>query len=213
VDTGEFTGCTVQYNLLDRRHEEGMRYAAARGLAVAVMGPVGGGRLAGPSAVLRDADVAAANTAELALRFVLANADVACALSGMSTAAQLRANVGTASREAALTASELAALKARMAEFQKLADLYCSGCDYCMPCPENIPISRIFALYNLARVYELDEAARRLYGEIGKTGFYAKMNNAGACNECGQCADKCPQKLDVPTELAAAHRVLARDDD
>jgi predicted aldo/keto reductase-like oxidoreductase len=81
-----------------------------------------------------------------------------------------------------------------------------------MPCPEKIPISRILSLFSLARVYDLGEAAKKLYAEIGRTGFFERMNNAAACNSCGECADKCPQKLDIPEELAAAHAVLADDD-
>jgi predicted aldo/keto reductase-like oxidoreductase len=66
----------------------------------------------------------------------------------------------------------------------------------------------VLALYNLARVYGLEEAAGKLYAEIGRTGFFARMNNAAACTSCGECVEKCPQKLDIPEELAAAHAAL-----
>ena len=212
VDTGEFVGCTVQYNLIDRSNEAGIAHAAAKGLAVVIMGPVGGGRLAGPSSVIENLDVGAASTAELALRFVLANADVDCAISGMSTGGQLVENLATADRAEPLAAAELEAIKSSMEEYRELAELYCTSCNYCMPCPEKIAIPRILSLYNLARVYDLGEAAKKLYAEIGRTGFFARMNNAAACTECGECAEKCPQKLDIPEELAAAHAALADDD-
>ncbi len=212
IDTGEFAGCTAQYNLIDRRNEAGMAYAAAKGLAVVIMGPVGGGRLAGPSSVIEKLEFSAGNTAELALRFVLANANVSCAISGMSNRAQLRENVATASRDERLSAAELARISESFDEYRRLAELYCTGCDYCGPCPENVAISRVLALYNLARVYGLAEAARKVYAEIGRTGFYGRMDNAAACTSCGECAEKCPQKLDIPEELAAAHAALADDD-
>jgi predicted aldo/keto reductase-like oxidoreductase len=212
IDTGEFVGCTVQYNLIDRSNETGIAHAAARGLAVVIMGPVGGGRLAGPSSIIENLDASAASTAELALRFVLANADVSCAISGMSSREQLVENLATADRAEPLAAAELETIKSSMEEFRELADLYCTGCNYCIPCPEKIAIPRILSLYNLARVYDLGEAAKKLYAEIGRTGFFARMNNASACNSCGECAEKCPQKLDIPEELAAAHAVLADDD-
>jgi len=212
VDTGEFVGCTAQYNLLDRRLEEGLAHAAAQGLAVVIMGPVGGGRLAGPSQVFEGLPVTAAGTAEVALRFVLANPHVDCALSGMSTAAQLRENVATAERPEALTAAELETMKGSMEEYRELAELYCTGCNYCLPCPEKIPIARILSLFSLARVYDLEEAAKKLYAEIGRTGFFARMNNGSACTSCGECAEKCPQNLEIPEELAAAHAALADDD-
>jgi predicted aldo/keto reductase-like oxidoreductase len=212
IDAGEFVGCTVQYNLIDRKNEAGIAYAAAKGLAVVIMGPVGGGRLAGPSSVIEDASFSAASTPELALRFVLTNANVSCAISGMSTRDQLRENLATASRPGRLGEDELARINESFDEYRRLAELYCTACDYCQPCPENVAISRVLALYNLARVYGLEEAARKLYTEIGRVGFYAKKNNAAACTSCGECAEKCPQNLDIPAELAAAHAVLADDD-
>lgn len=211
IDTGEFAGCTVQYNLIDRRLEKSIAYARAKGLGVVVMGPVGGGRLAGPSAILDNLAAPAAHTAELALRFVLANPDVSCALSGMSTPAMLAENVAVASRTEPLSETELAAIRAKLDEYEKLAQLYCTGCDYCLPCPEKIPIGRIFHLYTLLRVYKLEEPARRLYAEIGRTGFYATHANASACTGCGECATKCPQRLDIPKELAAAHAALTTE--
>jgi predicted aldo/keto reductase-like oxidoreductase len=212
IDTDEFVGCTVQYNLIDRKNEAGIAYAAAKGLAVVIMGPVGGGRLAGPSSVIAGAGFSAASTPELALRFVLANADVSCAISGMSASEQLRENVATASRPGRLDEAELSRISESFDEYRRLAELYCTACDYCKPCPENVAISRVLALYNLARVYGLNDAAKKLYTEIGRVGFYAKMNNAAACTSCGECAEKCPQNLDIPAELAAAHAVLADDD-
>jgi predicted aldo/keto reductase-like oxidoreductase len=126
----------------------------------------------------------------------------------MSNVEQLRENVATASRADRLGDAELARIDESFDEYRKLAELYCTGCDYCKPCPENVAIARVLALYNLARVYGLEEAAGKLYAEIGRTGFFARVNNAAACNECGECVEKCPQKLDIPEELAAAHAAL-----
>jgi hypothetical protein len=208
VDTGEFAGCTVQYNLIDRRYEAGLTYAAAKGLATVVMGPVGGGRLAGPSAAFAGLGVRCASTPELALRFVLAQPSVHCALSGMSTPAMVAENVAAASRAEPLTAAEREAVAAGMEEYLRLADLYCTACGYCEPCPAEVPIGRVLQLYGLARVYGSEAAARELYAEIGRKGFWAAKANAAACNACGGCAPKCPQRLDIPAELATAHAAL-----
>jgi hypothetical protein len=213
IDTGEFVGCTVQYNLIDRSNEAGIAYAAEKGLAVVIMGPVAGGRLAGPSRVFEGIPVASTNTPELAIRYVLANPYVDCALSGMTTVLHLRENVAAASRPEPLTADELRTVEDNLSEYRKLSDLYCTGCNYCIPCPEKIPISRVLSLYNLARVYDFTDSARELYKEIGRTGFFARLNNAAACTACGQCIEKCPQDLDIPAELAKAHGLLGNEDD
>ena len=105
VDTGIFESMLCQYNLLDRRCEEGIAYAASRGLGVVIMGPVGGGRLDSPSDVISRMIPGADNvsTPELALRFVFSNPSVTVALSGMSAMEQVEQNVATASRGAWLS--------------------------------------------------------------------------------------------------------------
>jgi predicted aldo/keto reductase-like oxidoreductase len=98
VDTGHFESMLCQYNFLDRRCEEGMAYAASKGLGVVVMGPVGGGKLGTHSDVIARIlpGSAAMSTPELALRFVLANPSVSVALSGMSELRQVEENAATA---------------------------------------------------------------------------------------------------------------------
>ena len=77
IDTGHFESMLVQYNLLDRSNEEAIAYAKSKGLGVAVMGPVGGGRLGAPSeAIIKMIPGGVKSTAEAALRFVFANPNV-----------------------------------------------------------------------------------------------------------------------------------------
>ena len=105
VDTGIFESMLCQYNFLDRRCEEGIAYAASKGLGVVIMGPVGGGRLGTHSEVIAKIlpGAAAMGTPELALRFVLSNPAVTVALSGMSTMEQVEQNIGHASRSSWLS--------------------------------------------------------------------------------------------------------------
>lgn len=46
IDIGSFETVLCQYNLLDKVNEESICYAHSKGVGVAIMGPVGGGRLA-----------------------------------------------------------------------------------------------------------------------------------------------------------------------
>jgi predicted aldo/keto reductase-like oxidoreductase len=211
VDTGYFESMLCQYNFLDRRCEEGIAYASSKGLGVAVMGPVGGGRLSAHSDVIARMlpGQRAVSTPELALRFVLSNPGVSVALSGMSTVEQVEQNAATASREAFLTARERDLLLRRAGENQRFMDLYCTGCGYCMPCPHEVNIPRIFEAMNLSRVWGLHDAARRMYDEIG-TNPWVRGKKADACAECGECEQKCPQKIPVIAQLAQSRKALER---
>jgi len=209
VDTGYFESMLCQYNFLDRRCEEGIAYAASRGLGVAVMGPVGGGRLGSQSDVIAKIlpGASAMSTPELALRFVLSNPAVTVALSGMSTLAQVEENVSHASRSSWLSPEEQSRVRAAAQENQKFMDLYCTGCGYCMPCPQEVNIPKVFEAMNLKSVWGLENPARKMYAEIGTTPW-VKGNRADACSECGECEQKCPQKIPITSQLAESRKAL-----
>lgn len=208
IDLGVFEGFLVQYNLLDRQYEDAIAYAHERGLGVEIMGPVGGGRLGTHSDRLKGiAD--SSSTAELALRFVLANPNVTIAFSGMSNMQQVEENCATASREEPLSAEELAKIKQTLEENKKLADLYCTGCNYCMPCPNHVGIPQAFAAMNMHRVWGLTEHARAMYRRLGPENKHGLLQ-ADACVECGQCEPKCPQKIPIIAQLKETHAALAQ---
>jgi len=208
LETGEFVGITLQYNLLDRVNEPVMEYARKKGFGIVVMGPVGGGRLAVPSDRLqRLVPGGVKSTPEIAMRFVLANRNVTCAISGMNEMAQLRENLATASMDKPLTAAEKRKVKAALGQIEKLAQLYCTGCGYCMPCPNKVNIPRVFELMNLYRVWGLKELARRQYAAM--TNPDRGGLNAEACVECGRCEPLCPQKIPIMEQLKETHQALS----
>ena len=43
-----------------------------------------------------------------------------------------------------LSPSELQKIKDSLEELKKFSELYCTGCNYCSDCPQNIKISKIF---------------------------------------------------------------------
>lgn len=201
VDVGIFSSLLCQYNLLDRANEEAIAYAHSKGMGVVIMGPVAGGRLAASSKNIQQLlEGQAVSTPELALRFVLANSHVSCALSGMSSVQMVEENVRTASLETHLTDDELQRIKMALKENERLAELYCTGCDYCMPCPNEVNIPLNFRLMNYHRVYGLTEYARGEYSKIGST-EQLKGRKAEECIECGICEEKCPQKIAIREQL------------
>jgi len=210
IDTGRFESITLQYNMIDRRLEDGIAYAHEKGLGVAVMGPVGGGRLGEPSEVLAGMLSGKARVPELALRFVFANPHVTMALSGMNAIRQVDENIAVANDTATLSTDDMDELKTHLEKLKKMADLYCTGCGYCMPCPQEVNIPRIFQLYNQARVYDIWETSREAYSQIGNV-EWEPGKTADACVECGECEPKCPQNISIRSQLKEAHKLLTGD--
>lgn len=209
IDTGYFETVLCQYNMLDRSNEAGIAHAREKGLGVMIMGPIGGGRLGAPSEIIKKLIPGGAkSSAELAMRFVVSNPNVTCALSGMSSMAMVEENVRVVSKEEQLTDAEIFAINEAMEQNKKLSDLYCTGCNYCMPCPKEVNIPKIFEYMNYHRVYKLTDYAKAEYKSIG-TNEWVKGNRADACVDCGICEQKCPQKIQIRKQLKESHKALA----
>ncbi|MCX7047934.1 MAG: aldo/keto reductase [Candidatus Sumerlaeota bacterium] len=203
---------TLQYNLLDRQLEEGIAFAREKGIGIVAMGPVGGGRLGDFSRVLSGVVAGIERLPELALRFVLANPNVSVALSGMGEMEQVEENIRVASKDLTLSGSDIALMEEHLARLKKMADLYCTGCNYCMSCPQEVAIPKIFERYNRGRVYDLWNSARSAYAAIG-TNQWDTGKRADACVECGACEEKCPQHLPIRQQLKEAHEALTKTKD
>lgn len=216
LDTGLFESMILQYNLLNTINEKVIAHAKANGIGIIVMGPVGGGRLAAPSqSLMKMIEKPVASTAELALRFVLSNPNVSAALSGMNTIQMSEENVATASIEKPLSPEERKQILAALEEKKKLADLYCTGCGYCMPCPNGVDIPSNFQLMNYYHLYDLKEYARKQYARLGQRMVEGEPKPAwaDACQECGECEEKCPQNIEIRKQLKETHEALSRRTD
>jgi len=207
IDTGHFESMLVQYNLLDRKYAPAIAHAHQKGLGTVCMGSVGGGRLGTPSEVIAKA-TGGGSTAEAALRFCMANPNLDIVLSGMENDRMVDENVATADRGEMLSDDELARIDALAEANRKMLDLPCTGCRYCMPCPQGVAIPQIFEMVQWHTVFDLKEPARRRYQGLG-TGWQKKNKPASACVECGECEDKCPQRIPIIEKLREAHEMLA----
>ena len=209
VDSGYFESVLMQYNLMDRSNEKNIDYAQEKGLGVVIMGPVGGGRLGAPSPVISELlKEKSQSSAETALRFVLSNPHVNVALSGMNTLEMVEENAKVASVGGRLTEAELERITSMMSEHKKLAELYCTGCNYCKPCPQGINIPYIFELMNYHRIYGLTDFARGEYKEAREGKTWEKTKTAEACVECGTCESKCPQHIEIIRQLKETEAAL-----
>jgi aryl-alcohol dehydrogenase-like predicted oxidoreductase len=79
------------------------------------------------------------------------------------------------------------------ADRAELAGNFCRACDYCQPCPAEIPISTCARMFLLLRRMPPD---RYLTPEFAK-----EMDKIDDCLHCDHCKDHCPYGLDTPALL------------
>jgi len=203
-----WTVCQIQYNYMDEQYQagtKGLEYAASKGLAVIAMEPISGGRLATtPSKEIQKSwDKAAVKRtpAEWALQWVWNHPEISLALSGMSTFEQVKENVESTNRSDInmLTDQELRLIKEVTRKYKKLGSVACTGCRYCMPCPEGVNVPEIFALYNQFYIEDRNEEVKKKYWE-----HITPESQAKRCARCGKCEELCPQHLQIRDILGRA---------
>ncbi len=204
IDRGFFECMLCQYNLIDLSNARVMEYAHSKGLGVSVMGPVGGGRLAYPMELTKAIPGKRQSDVQAAFRFVFSNRFVDTAFSGMSTIEQVEENARTASYASSLTKKKVDHIKQLSISKSGLARLYCTSCNYCLPCPHSVAISEIFTYLIWRRVYGIHSLASESYQALVKAG-----QGADKCVECGRCEKLCPQKIKIIRQLKVAHEELS----
>jgi predicted aldo/keto reductase-like oxidoreductase len=204
--------CQIQYNYMDIENQAGLRglkLAAAKGLAVVIMEPLMGGRLADPP---RDILAAMENfpmrrsPVEWALQWLWDQPEVSVVLSGMSAMTQVEENLSFAGRSQ--VGSFTAADRALIAEVRELYSariaIPCSKCNYCMPCPNGVSIPANFEFYNYAHLYDDIIGARFKYQV-----FLKEDQRSSACIACGICEGLCPQQIAISEWMPKVTELLA----
>jgi len=219
--------CQIQYNFMDTEYQagrKGLLEAARKGLAVVIMEPLKGGQIAAPppepirpvweelgadfygdtsggpqSAGARNEHVA------LALQWLWDQPEVSTVLSGMSTFEQVEQNLDSAARSKPrfFSEREKELFDRLRREYAALRKVDCTGCGYCMPCPNGVNIPRNLQLYNELHMYGDLNQPRRVYELV-----FGSRDRASNCIECGECEEKCPQQIPIIESLKNAHAAL-----
>lgn len=176
-------------------------------LPVIVMEPVRGGRLASLSPEIdkwfKDAEPDK-SVASWAIRWAAGHKNVQVVLSGMSDMEQVIDNVATISDLEPITAAEQEILdKAAQALLSK-TQVPCTGCRYCIECPADIDIPVMMEVYNR---YSLSHTPMELFGILRQP----EGRRPGDCIACRNCAQRCPQNIEIPDILAYLDAELAKD--
>jgi len=214
VDSYDWMMCQIQYNYFDENRQagkEGLVYAASKGLGVAVMEPIRGGKLADPVPAevqaIWDSAKKKRTPAEWALRWVWNHPEVSTVLSGMSEMRQVEENVRIANegKPHSLSKEELALIDQAKETYKKMLKIDCTGCAYCMPCESGVNIPMNFSMYNDMFMFKDPELNYMLYNTM-----LSPEARASNCGECGNCEEQCPQHIQIRDALKKVHEFLYR---
>ena len=206
--------CQIQYNYLDEHTQagvKGLEAAAAKGIPVVIMEPLRGGKLV--NLLPEEAKKAMARSgrgwtpAGWAFRWLYNQPEVTVVLSGMNSLAMVEENVATASEAGtgAFTEADFEVIEQVRQQIRRTEKVGCTGCRYCMPCPQGVDIPGAFRCYN-AMYAETKTAGRWQY--VQTVAMTKEPVFASQCIGCGKCERHCPQDIAIREKLKEADKAL-----
>lgn len=211
LDLYDWDVTLLQYNYVDTNNQagiEGIKLAHDRGMSVVIMEPLKGGLLAGtmPNEVniLINSSGTTRSNVDLAFSWLYDVPEITCVLSGMNSVDMIKENIDIVDKHLSnpLDENELNLVSNVKEVLLNLNEINCTGCNYCMPCPQEINIPAIFKYYNDEHLFPEDKTmginhSFMLY-VANIMGITGDTHDASLCVDCGLCAAKCPQQLDIP---------------
>ena len=186
------------YNMLNTSYAPAIACAHEHGIGTIVMNPIGGGKLAPPSPVLLGLahKVEARSVPEMAIRWLMTNDCVDTIISGITKPSDVDDTIA-AVEAGPFSDEQMTAIKTFQDKIAPEAAGFCTGCRYCMPCPQEVNIPAIMSCIYEDRYWGLTDWARKRYQAM-------KAGKADACVQCGECEEKCTQNLAIMKELEYA---------
>ncbi len=193
---GVFDGVTLGYCALNFPYrQQAVAAARRRHLGVVTMNPLAGGIIPRHAKRFnfirsrRDDSVISA-----AIRFNVSHPAVTSALVGFTTAEQVDQAVAAVENFRPYPQAHIRRMRKKiLASF----DDFCTGCGYCLPCPEGIDVPRMMDSYNLKL---LGEADKKVIERL-KWHWDSSPAAAAACSLCGDCEQRCTQHLPIRDRL------------
>ena len=213
LNTYDWDFCQIQYNYLDEHSQAGKRglqAAAEKNIPVIIMEPLRGGKLVNlpdKAKKILAADSHGYTPAELGLRWLWNQPEVSCVLSGMNSEDMVNENIRIASEAEPghFTKEDLEIVEQIKQIIRERERVGCTGCRYCMPCPNGVDIPGNFYYYNLMYM-EKKSPARFEFAQ--NMGMRKEPGFASQCINCGKCEQHCPQHIDIRKKLKEADQEL-----
>lgn len=196
--------CMVQYNLMDldfQAGQKGVQYAASKGLGVIAMEPLRGGDIVRsiPPVIeeIWQTGGQRRDPVEYSFRWLWSQPEVSFLISGMSSMEDVIQNIGLAGEadKAMLDESDRDVIRRVRESYLNLKPVGCTGCEYCLPCPQSIPVPSLIGIFNEYNLFHNDGKVRFMLSTI------PEEKRPDHCNTCKSCLEKCPQQLDIPSIL------------
>lgn len=238
IDYYNWDCCQIQYNYLDVEYQagtKGVEYAGSKNIALIIMEPIRGGKLAITEdkldtkpelRTILDNSKTKRTLADWALQFVWNHPEVCVVLSGMSNMQQVKENIESANNSAinSLTKDELKTISKLRKTYDKYDLVPCTSCRYCLPCPNGVSITWIFRLLNELGYWGEERKDRLLffYDRMAKTPEELEKRlleeeevegAASLCIQCGECLEKCPQQIDIPDMMERVNGIFKEGKD
>lgn len=204
IDSYDWEFCQIQYNYLDTNYQagiEGLKYAANKGLGIAIMEPLRGGKLATnvPEDIesLWNSSKIKRSPVEWALKYLWNDPRISVVLSGMSDFSHIVDNIKYAetSTPNCLTKDDLDLIDKVTAAYKSKIKVNCTECKYCMPCPVGVNIPRNFELLNNASLFNDINNNKKNFNSL------PEKSKASSCIKCGKCEKVCPQGIPIRATL------------
>ncbi|SHI02771.1 hypothetical protein SAMN02745823_02004 [Sporobacter termitidis DSM 10068] len=211
LDAYDWDFCQIQYNYVNTHYQAGtagLQKAAEKGIPVMIMEPLLGGKLANGLPQKAINQFKAANTAlspaAWAFRWLWDQREVFVVLSGMNDDAQLSENLELADRSVSgmLSDEEHRLFESVTEAFRASYKIPCTGCNYCMPCPQGINIPACFSAYNMSYTVGFLSGLQQYITSTGASNPNAN-HSPGHCIKCGKCEKHCPQHIQIRASLTA----------
>jgi len=130
------------------------------------------------------------DNATIAFRYLLQFPDIVT-IPGIEKTSEIEEIAGLYRGPKKMTEAETAEME-RMRE--ELGTEFCRRCEYCQPCPQEIPISTVVNITSFVR--------RMPPHRVFSGGIAAGMERAASCTECGDCEQRCPYGLPIREMIA-----------
>jgi len=172
VDDGLFETIMVCYSFLEpAAADKVIPKAREKQIGIIAMKPLSGGVIDAPAA---------------ALKWIFSSPDL-LVIAGVENKEYIDQNWDVFQGDCSLTDKESHEIGEIQEEFNHK---FCRRCDYCLPCPAEIPIQFALGVQSMVRRMGTQILDQPMFKDI--------WQKALDCTECGDCTERCPYDLPIP---------------